>query len=215
GHEGAPYFRCVNTHATLDHVRNPNPAEVVYTVDPALFEVNPARDVDLRYDSAYWVSGITVREPAPGTVAATSRALPHHRLEAVRTHEVRGNTVDGQDLCGPNPNFPPGWSPVHPDGETWRERSLRLVEQEPLPQSNQLEVSLTNVAAVVFDLDRAGLGGAPGTVLVDTDGPATLRFAGLARKAPVAVDGQVVTRADRHGGATVSVGSGQHTINVG
>ena len=74
GHEIPAYYRCVFESASLTLERNTNPHQVVYTVDPALFD----DDLRIRHDAAYWVSGIVVRDDTlPGTVDAMSNALPH------------------------------------------------------------------------------------------------------------------------------------------
>ena len=216
GHEAAAYYRCVFEQAALDFERNPNPYQVVYTVDPALFNVDPTRDLDLRYDSAYWVSGIAVSDDAaPGTVDAVSNALPHSTETVDADDTTRNNKVDGQDLCGPNPAFAPGWTPVHPDGESWRERWLVRVPGTPEQTSNDLQATLTNVRSVAFDLQQAGITTLEeAAVNISTDSAVAVTLKGLAYDARVLLDGAVVAIADSDNQATVNLPAGDHELIV-
>jgi hypothetical protein len=214
GHEVPGYYHCVFRTA-LEAERQRNPHEVVYRIDPATFEVDPSRDVDLRYDGAYWVSDMVVRADAPGTVRAVSEARSGRELEAVRSSATRDNRTSGQDLCGPNPRFAPGWSPAHPAGETWRERSLELVPGDRRDEANVVTVGLENLAAVTLDLDRADVRkGRRATVEVESDGPAELTLTGLRRGAAVRLDSDRVGTVGRHGTVTISVAGGTSTVTV-
>jgi hypothetical protein len=216
GHEAAAYYRCVFEQAALDFERNPNPYQVVYTVDPALFNVDPERDLDLRYDSAYWVSGIAVSDDAaPGTVDAVSNALPHSTETVDADDTTRNNKVDGQDLCGPNPDFAPGWTPVHPGGESWLERWVVRVPGVAEPTSNDLHATLTNLSAVAFDLQRAGITTLEeATISISSDSAVAVTMKGLAYDARVLLDGAVVAIADRDLQATVNLPAGDHQLKV-
>jgi len=214
GHECPAYYRCVFEHAALDFTRNPNPYQVVYTVDPALFNVDPTRGLDLRYDSAYWVSGIEVGNDAmPGTVDVVSNALPHSTETIERNEVTRNNQVDGQDLWGPNPAFAPGWSPTHPDGESWRERSLVRVPGSAEPTSNDLQAKLTNIGAVTLDLNRAGIGaGEDCTIDVSTDSAVIVTLKGLDRNAGAVLQGVLLGAANDQGQATFELPAGDHQV---
>ena len=216
GHEAAAYYRCVFEQAALDFERNPNPYQVVYTVDPALFNVDPERDLDLRYDSAYWVSGIAVSDDAaPGTVDAVSNALPHSTETVEPDDTTRNNKVDGQDLCGPNPDFAPGWTPVHPGGESWLERWVVRVPGDAQTTSNVLDATLTNVGAVAFDLKRAGIAaGEESTINVSTDSGVAVTLKGLHRNAGVVLGGEFLATPDTEGQATVELTAGDHQLTV-
>jgi hypothetical protein len=215
GHDGPSYILCVWAQAA-DFVRNPNPAQVVYKVDPAFFQFDPSRDVDIVYDSAYWVSGIELADELTlGSVDAMSQALPHSMETIVTNTVVRDNMTSGQDLCGPNPNFAPGWTPAFPAGESWLERSLVRVPGAPLPLLNSLSLDVENVAAVAIDLVRAGFApGEAGTVEVASGGPVDVTLTGLSRKAAISVDGLPIGAAGKEGTVTVALPAGPHEIGI-
>jgi hypothetical protein len=178
-----------------------------------LFQEDPSRDVSIRYDAAYWVSGIVVHGATPGQVTARSLAIPHAEETLVRRSVTGENQTAGRDLCGPNPAFAPGWSPVHPNGETWLERSLTREPGAALPRENVLEVELTNVAAVTLDLRRARIDTRrDATIRVSTDAPVELTLAGAGWGTRVKVDGE---RAgwSRHR-VRVALPAGTHTIEL-
>jgi len=216
GHECPAYYRSVFEHAALDFTRNPNPHQVVYAVDPALFNVDPTQGLDLRYDSAYWVSGIEVSDDGtPGTVDFVSNALPHSTETIERNEVTRNNQVDGQDLWGPNPAFAPGWSPAHPNGESWRERWLVRVPSSAEPTSNDLQANLTNIGALTLDLNRAGIGaGEDCTIDVSTDSAVTITLNGLGPNAGVVRQGVLLGAVDSQGQATFELPSGDHQVMV-
>ena len=119
GHEAGGFiYDCVFSEVA-ELVRNPNPARVLYTVDPSLDQIEPAIGLALRFDSAYWVSGIRVRsqkafgqkefatEPF-GTVDATSLALPHFEETITHIDEIRLATSRAAPICaGPIPTSTP------------------------------------------------------------------------------------------------------------
>jgi pimeloyl-ACP methyl ester carboxylesterase len=216
GHECPAYYRCVFEHASLDFTRNPNPYQVIYTVDPSLFNVNPTWGLDLRYDSAYWVSGIEVSDDStPGTVNIVSNALPHSTETIERGEVTRNNQVDGQDLCGPNPAFAPGWSTAHPDGESWLERWLVREPGTPEATSNHLQANLTNIGALTLDLNRAGIAaGEECTIDVSTDSAVTITLTGLHRNAGVVLGGTLLRAANAQGQATFELPAGDHELVV-
>jgi predicted esterase len=207
GHELPPLYNCVYEQSAVLE-RDPNPDRVVYHVDPSDFDADPASGLDLRYDSAYWVSGIAVAdEGSKGIMDVTSLALPHNVETPNRTDVIRDNITIGADLCGPNPEFL--------TGDTWRERSLVLVPGAPEPTSNQLDATLTNLGAVTFDLERAGIGtGEEATIDVSSDIASTITLRGLCFEAEVSLDGAKVTTADLSGTATVAVPAGDHALTV-
>src|SRR5262245_63316114 len=151
-----------------------------------------------------------------GRIDATSRALPHSNETVVTKSEIRENMTAGRDSCGDNPDFAPGWSPVHPLGESWLERSLVRVPGPPLPLENAIEAELVNLGAAALDLARAGFAaGAGGAVSVESDGPVALGLSGLRTNARVFVDGVLQTRAGRGGTATVNLSAGSHALSIG
>jgi len=215
GHDPSANSACVRDQAAV-FVRNPNPSRVLYVVDPTTFQQDASRDVDIVYDSAYWVSGIELHDAGLlGRVEASSAALPHSDETIVRADVVLGNTVEARDLCGPNPLFAPGWSPAFPAGESWREISLDRVPGAPEALENSLEVQLGNVAAATLDLARAGF--APdetGVVHVTSDVSVHLTLAGLVRKTAVSLGVEPVATAKKDGRATVSLPAGTHEVVV-
>ena len=108
GHEVIPELTNGVFLEVLDLPRDPNPARVVFSVEPFLDACEPDTRLELRHDSAYWVSGLTVRgdnfqRGDKGTVDATTLA----RADRVRVPHpyaiVSGNTQQPRDLVGPNP----------------------------------------------------------------------------------------------------------------
>src|SRR5262245_27357287 len=151
-----------------------------------------------------------------GRIDATSRALPHSNETVVTKSEIRENMTAGRDSCGDNPDFAPGWSPVHPLGESWLERSLVRVPVPSEPLANALALGLANVAAVTLDLARAGFGvGEEGAVDVSSDGPLSLTLTGLRHNARVLVDGIESARAGLDGTASIAVPAGDHAVTLG
>jgi len=60
-------------------------------VDPSTFQLDPSRDVDIVYDSAYWVSGIALFDAGLlGRIEAASDALPHSNETIERDDLVSG-----------------------------------------------------------------------------------------------------------------------------
>jgi hypothetical protein len=203
GHEAGGFIHdCVfGDVAALRRTRNP--ARIHYTVDPSLDVVDPESGLTLRFDSAYWVSDIRVRDPgALGSVDATSFALPRFEETINRIDAVRDNVASGADLCGPNPAVQ--------TGETWRERGIEIVRGEPLPASNELSVALTNVGAVKIEVDRAGVNDRfNGSIDITTDGAARLALVGLRPEQPF---GGGSFRADRYGRAVVELSAGRTVL---
>jgi dienelactone hydrolase len=136
------------------HARERNPQRVRYRRFPAM----DLPERGLRFDRAYWVGAIRVRDEsgpaASGLVDATTHGRGGRRLEPRRA------------LPQPVPG------PTTPGTLTVQERA----EGEELPRANAFEVTLRNVAGARFDLGRMGLTLArPLRVIADSDGPATLR----------------------------------------
>lgn len=173
GHEaGGHVYDCVYEEV-VDLVRATAPARVSYTVDPSTFVEDPEVGLELRYDGAWWVSGIEAAGDGPATVEATSLAAQDAERRPVTIDEPgASDPQDGGDLCGENPGVR--------TGDTWRHRAVELEvigEREP---QDVLEVNLTRVATATIDLDGAGIAaGTPAEVAVTTDGPATLVLVGL------------------------------------
>ena len=216
GHDPSANSQCVRDNAKFN-VRNTNPADVVYIVDPATFQIDPTRDLEIVYDSSYWLSGIELADASnEGSVRASSRALPRSEATIVRSDEILGNTTGAFDLCGPNPAFAPGWSPAFPDGESWREISLARVPGAPEPLLPEIDLSVVNLAAISVDLARAGFGpGESGHVTVSTDSTITLTLDGLRPGMFVSLADESVGRTRPFASPSVVLPPGSHTVHFG
>jgi predicted esterase len=188
--------RWSHTKAFLGDVRiDRSPVRVRYTRMPS----QDLPRYGLRFDRAYWVSGIGVREAAAedatGTVDAT-------------TFGLGGNEMVAKSSSGPDPD-PAGATPaiVH--------RQV-LEAGAPIARRNGFAATLTNVSGVTFGLARMGLSaGAPLEIAVKSDGGAKVRLrARYRRGVAVTVDGAPAQfrRAKRE--LRVIVPAGEHTVRV-
>jgi len=216
GHDPSANSQCVRDSAKF-HVRNPDPANVVYVVDPATFQIDPARDLEIVYDSAYWLSGIELADDTTeGTVRATSHALPRSADTIVRSDQILGNTTGAFDLCGPNPAFAPGWSPAFPNGESWREIALRREPGPAEPFAPTIDLTLANLGAVSVDLARAGFGpGESGRLTVSTDSTVAVTLDGLRPGMLVSLADAAAGRTRPFASPTIVLPPGEHTIDFG
>jgi hypothetical protein len=213
GHEAGGFaYDCVFARS-VDFVRQRRPARVIFVVDPSLDAVDAASGLELRFDSAYWVSQIRARDVGQlARVEAVSRALPLFDEEIVRIDRLIDNTDTGADLCGPNPDVR--------SGDEWRERAVEVRLGDEAPSRNEVVLELRNVARLNVDLAGAGLGsngeGAArtpidGMVRVATDGPTELTLGGLRRGQKVESSLEVV-RVDDTGSATIAVAAGESLL---
>jgi hypothetical protein len=200
-----PIVDCVLNQTVLFQ-RNPNPARVVYSVDAKKFNVDPALGLDLRYDGAYWVNGIVVRDDSQeGTVDVTSLAIAERQWIASELEEAGDGTTD---LCG-------NVLPEEYQGVTWTLDGRKLEPGDPQPTSNVLNAVLTNVGSVAFDLQRAGISaGEECTINVDTDSAVAITLKGLHRNAGVVLEGELLATTDTEGQATVELPVGDHELMV-
>jgi hypothetical protein len=207
GHEAGGYIWDCLYAGAADYVRQTNPARVVYVVDTSLDVSDPASGLELRFDSAYWVSAIRARDPASlASVDVTSLALP--RFEETKTHIDRmlDNVSEGRDLCGPNPEVQ--------TGDHWRERAVEIEQGAPLPTANEIRAELANVAAVALDVGRAGLApDSEGAVVVSNDGPTTLTLRGLPAGSEV-MSGGARQQAGEDGSVTVDLGGPEDRVSL-
>ena len=176
GHEVIPELTNGVFLEVLDLPRDSNPARVVFSVEPFLDACEPDTKLELRHDSAYWVSGVTVRgdnfqRGDKGTVDATTLARAD-RVRVPRPYAiVSGNTQQPRDLVGPNPQ-------VHGFDE-WVEQGITFTPGAPQPVENGFTTTFTRVATVTFDLDRMGLDPARElTATVTGDGRTDLHLVG-------------------------------------
>lgn len=207
GHEAGGYvWDCLYAGAE-DYVRRVNPSRVVFAVDANLDVVDPASGLDLRFDSAYWVSDIRVHDPRElGTVDVTSLGLPRREETVERIDRMVDNVDAGADLCGPNPDVQ--------TGDRWQERAVHLIPGDELARSNAIEARLENVSAVTFDLERAAIDSrANGVVSLSTDTPSSLTLRGLAPGLRVTIGEDVRTVAE-DGSVTVETPLGDSAIEI-
>jgi hypothetical protein len=82
-----------------------------------------------------------------------------------------------------------------------------------LPVSNALFASLVNVAAVTFDLLRAGMKtNDTGTIDFSTDGDVSALFTGFPAGKEINVDDASTISADENGRANVELSPGTHRL---
>ena len=171
-HEVVPSLsNCVFLEA-LTHARDTDPARVVLSVEPSMFMFDPTTGLDLRYDHAYWVSGVEIAQAASkGTVDATSLARADRSPAANKILTAGQNLTSGADLCGPNPAVQ--------TGDAWRKQGIELTPGESQPTSNGAEVSLAAVTSAILDLSRMELTiSAPLTLSVTADRTSELVLVG-------------------------------------
>jgi hypothetical protein len=178
----------------------------VYSVDAKKFNVDPALGLDLRYDGAYWVNGIVVRDDSQeGTVDVTSLAIADREWIATEIEEAGDGTTD---LCG-------NVLPEEHQGVTWILHGRKLEPGDPQPTSNVLNATLTNVGTVAFDLERAGItAGEECTINVSTDSAVTITLNGLGPNAGVVRQGVLLGAVDSQGQATFELPAGDHQVMV-
>lgn len=176
GHEVIPELANGVFLEVLDLPRDPNPARVVFSVEPFLDACDPVTNLELRHDSAYWVSGVTVRgdnfqRGDKGTVDATSLARAD-RVRAPHPYAIVGDNMrQPRDLVGPNPQ-------AHGFDE-WVEQGITFTPGVPQAIENGFRATFTRVATVTLDLTRMGLDPARElTATVTGDGRTDLHLVG-------------------------------------
>lgn len=162
------------------HRRDRNPSRVTYKVSPALnhavstISVPSGVNLGFNFNRAYWVSGLTVREPgiAPsniGMIDATSngREIPKRILAPEAGAGVFG--------------------PYTMHGQRW-------LDDGSLGNSNTFSVTMTNLSAATLDVARMSLATtAPIGATVNTDGPVTLSLTGTWASAPTVTGATIVS----------------------
>lgn len=139
-----------------------NPSRVRYVLDPR--EDNAAADTVA--DSAYWLSGLAVRDPNTSPTAS---------VDAVSSGFGRGEPTvlpverDAGVLTG-------GFLPALAHGD----RAQSWSAAPPAPRADRLTLDATNLSRAVVDPQRAGLT-CRAALDVTTDGPLTVTLAGCGR----------------------------------
>lgn len=139
-----------------------DPRDIDFTWRPAL----TSSQLGVGATTAYWLRGLAARSSEPGSLAAvraTSGRLPGREVTPVST--------------GPTPVLSP--LPALLQETTWE-------LGDRLPTTDELTLSLENVARVSVDLRRARW--SCGTLTVESDGQAVVRLAGKGRAQVVRVD---------------------------
>ena len=145
-----------------DHRVDRDPAHVTYVVDPT--EDNAG--VDMVADHAYWLSGLTVRDPdaAPtGTIDVRSAGF------GIGDPSTQPVATSGGVLTG-------GFLPAL----AYTERSRAWGPAPRTPVADRLEITATNVGHVTVDVHRARVSCAA-DLEVRTDGPVQIELAGCDR----------------------------------
>jgi hypothetical protein len=157
-----------------------NPARVRYVLDPTMFSEKVPGD-----GSAYWVSGMTLRDPAAGpaeidvTSLARADQLPTKQVvfDGEYTNPDRLYTARMRGLFRMSAEeFEALWEPeVWEPG--WTEVNLTVTPSD-LPAesvSNGLRLVAVNLGSVRLDAARMGIG--PGAAYtIETDGPLQIEF---------------------------------------
>jgi pimeloyl-ACP methyl ester carboxylesterase len=181
GHEVVPELSNAVYLDALEHPRDKNPARVVLSVEPFLAVSDARTGLELRHDSAYWVSGVTVRGDGfargdKGTVDVTSLARADRVRVAtdyaiVDTNKAVSHDFTGRDFMGPNPAT---WG-----FDEWVEQGITLAPGPEQPVENGFAATFTRVAAVTLDLDRMSLDPRRELTLhIAGDGPTSLTLRG-------------------------------------
>jgi hypothetical protein len=150
--------------ATID----PDPAHVTYVVDGA----RNKPELQMVGDHAYWVSGLTLRDPAKngpgGEPIGEIDAISHGRgvsEPASAAMPFATGTLSGGNM---------GDLSYTVQGRTWS-------QPPPGPASDGIDVTATNLATATIDVKRAGLT-CDAKVNVKTDGPIAVTLAGCPGK---------------------------------
>ena len=193
GHEVIPELTNGVFLDVLDRPRDPNPARVVFSVEPFLDACEP--DTEARAPPRLGVLGLRVSASAAttsergdkGTVDADdARARPIGCGCRIRTRSSAATPNRPRDLMGPNPQ-------VHGFDE-WVEQGITFTPGPPQPVTNGFTATLTRVAAVTLDLARMGLDPQQElTATVTGDGRTDLHLRGGWR-GPVKVSTAIVVR---------------------
>lgn len=201
-------------------VRDPNPARVTYTLDPAL--ENPK--LGLVHDHAYWASALRVATGSTsGTIDATALPLAGKlpKQQSVLTgdfaNSLTGNNVYVDWLVNDQPLNPASLAAVQPGWQALPDVSVTTTKLSAPSGAgtNAFTLRLTGLCAATLDASRMGLN-TTRTIRADvnSDHPAsvTLQRAGAGA---VRVNGNPVP-ARRHGASlTVDVPAGHTILTVG
>jgi hypothetical protein len=191
--------------------RPENPAHVVYKRDMAFERAtetvqSDGANLNFDFDSAYWMSGLTPVDAAPGA-----------------TTEDRVASFDGRSLAIPEeahlavpdsgpPTAPGQTGPYVITGIQWLDDPASSAP----PSSNAFDLSLTGAKAVKLDLPRMDIDVTQSLAgSVDTGADLSLRLAGPWAGTPsVLVDGTLVSATLADDVLVVDVPAGSHELTV-
>ncbi|HVL32527.1 MAG TPA: hypothetical protein VM600_02990, partial [Actinomycetota bacterium] len=180
-HEVVPAMTACVLNEAVAKRRRTNPARIVFRVEPETFAKDEVSGLDLRYDAAYWISDVNVREKATvGDVVAESHALgTNPDREPIRGADLFG----ASDLCG---------NPRSSGGESWTMIGTKSVPGR-IGGLNALSVTLHEVSEATLDLTRARIDTRePIALTVRWRGPSDLLLRGpWTGDVSVVADGQV------------------------
>jgi hypothetical protein len=182
-------------HYMTQFRRNADPAHVTYSVWPALDHAvstvsAPAGvDLGLKFNSAYWVSGLESRDGGIGSIDATSNGI-----------------ASPQTIDVPEAGTAAQPEPYTMIGQRWLTTGFGAT-------SNSFSATLTDLASGTLDLARMSIGtSAPITATITTDGPCDLLLAGTWSYDP-SVAGAAHTFDSN--GVTLHLPAGTHTVTIG
>ena len=131
---------------------------MTYVLDAAMDEPN----FGLNSDHAYWVSGLTLRDPSIGPGLGTIDAFSH-----------AFGLADPQPYAQVATSGSSNGIPFTGDVVTWQ-------DPQSIPATDELELKLTNIATATIDVRRARLN-CKADVHVTSDGSATVHLGGCNR----------------------------------
>lgn len=176
----------------LGHARDADPARVHYAIDPRQYPAAPenigvfdVRDLGIRYQGAYWVSGLQVRpddeqaaqasgatDSVVASIDVTDRSRPGWQITTSDCGSGTGTT----STDGGNPEL----DPRNPTPHTW----LCQAQVRGGAPDRQLDVAEHQFQAATMDLRRSPLGGDGSfTAVVAGDGPFHLTLSGISATA--------------------------------
>jgi hypothetical protein len=149
--------------ATVDR----NPAHVTYVLDTAR---NHAK-IGLVGDHAYWVSGLTLRDPSQ----SGSTGDPTGQIDAVSRGSGAGDPVASLTQPGAGQLTGGNLGPVE-----FTSRTKTWSAPPPAPEANVIDVTATNIAKASINVGRASVNCSV-TLNVTTDGPIDIVLPGCNR----------------------------------
>ncbi len=179
--------------------RDPNPPRVTYVVKPAMEHAtetvnNDGATLDYHLDSAYWVSGLTVRT---GSLTAASTL----------------GTIDAQ-TGGRGAEINQAVPEAGTGGQTtaYVMAGMKWVRTGFAPPTNTFSVDLDNIATATLDVERMGLSiASPISGVVTSDGVADIHLKGSWLQMPT-VTGATATLSN--GTLTLNVANGTSTVTI-